>query len=464
MNSESSAFMFMPRVFGPTLVAATLALAWGLCPATAAAQVPGPPPIPKDKQPPPGGKQGPPPGGKQDTPPKSDQPPAPKPEPKPEPKGPSKEAKARVAQADKEAKAMAKYGDWLGVADTLEQAYLVLADPVLAFRIGEAAQKAHDCARAQEYLERFLEVADLGQPESKIQSARKSLSELRDFECPRRSAEDEAAHAETFARQAKKLADEDDWLGAALSYAKAYELAPGRSELAFEVGEAAWKAHECHDAVSYFYHFRDVADPRKHRGQLRQAGKYIDDSEAGKCEPWKDELRGERARELYAQGQNLEFALDYLAAAGKYERAYELLPENTVLSFRVAEAYWTAHRCAAAEPHYRTFIAEATDSRFDSDRRKAENLVARIEAHGCPEALWKTSTVGAKSGKGGDGAASSGDGQGGGSAGGGEGPPPIADNTSTVACSVGEPGGLGGLAAFFGLLVLVGRRRSSREP
>ena len=57
------------------------------------------------------------------------------------PTGPSQEVLDRVAALDKEATAIAKHRDWLTVANLLEQAYFLLPDPDLAYRIGEAARE-----------------------------------------------------------------------------------------------------------------------------------------------------------------------------------------------------------------------------------------------------------------------------------------------------------------------------------
>ena len=164
--------------------------------------------------------------------------------------------------------------------------------------------------------------------------------------------------------------------------------------LAFEVGVSAWKAQACGDAVSYFYYFLGIADAQRHRKQIKEANGYIDKAETGTCQPLSRNDLDKRARDLYAQGQELELTLDYLGAAGKYERAYELLPENHSLAFRSAESYWAGRSCAEAEPHYRTFVAKADASKFADDVAKSQHILARIDAHGCPKALWETSVAG----------------------------------------------------------------------
>jgi hypothetical protein len=432
-----------------------LGMTW---PATAAAQVPGPPPITKPKPDPPPPKDPPPKDPVQ--PPGPTQPPAGPPKPSAPKETFSKAVIARVEAAKKEAPKLSKYGDALSAADLLEQAYLLIPEPELAFQIGQTAHRAKDCARAQAYYDRFLATAELADP-AMVQLAQKHVNELRTFECPARTPEDDAALAETLSRRAVSLATEQDWLGAAIGYANAHALAPSRALLAYETGVASWKAHECGAAVSYFYHFVATADPRQHGKELKQSAKYINDSEAGKCQPQSSAAKADQARALYDQGQTREFAHDYLGAAGKYERAFELLPDNVVLAFRAAETLWIAQRCAEAQPHYRAFVAQATDPRFEEDRAKSENILARIDAHGCPAALSNTSTSG-KPPVTSDGSQDPAPGDDGG------GPPPI-ESGSSVACSIGvdEPanrgfgGGFG--ATAFGLIVLglLRRRRAS---
>jgi MYXO-CTERM domain-containing protein len=371
----------------------------------------------------------------------------------PLPSGPSKEILDRVAALEKEATAISKHKDWLTVADLLEQAYFLVSDPDLAYRIGEAAREGKDCVRAGVYYREFLDAAEFAEP-AQVQNAQKRLNQLDTFECPARTPEDDAAMAETLVRHAKQLADEKDFLGSAIEYARATELDPKRPLLAYEVGVASWNAHACSDAVSWFFHFRDLPEAKAHAKEIKQSSKYIDDSELGKCAQWTEQARSDHALLLYEQGQNLEFARDYLGAAGKYERAYEILPSNIVLAFRAAEMSWSAQHCAEAEPYYRAFVADATDARHDKAREKSQSILARIDAHGCPTAMWKTE--GGAPIDGGHDEPSTGPGGGGGE----QGPPPIeGGGGSTVACSIDDSrSGWGGLSLLV-LLGLVRRRR-----
>lgn len=426
----------------------------GMWPSTALAQVPAPPPIPKPVEPKPVEPE---PKPVEPEPKPAEPEPEPKPvEPKPidKPSGPPQQVLDRIAALRKEAAEISRHGDWLTVTERLEQAYFLVPDPDLAYRIGEAAREAKDCVRARAYYQVFLD-ARVGDPEL-VQNTHKRLAELDAFECPARTPQDDAALAETLARHAKQLSDEKDFLGAALDYAQAAQLDPRRPLLAYEVGVASWNAHECADAVSWFYHFRERPEAKPHAKELKQSGKYIDESELGKCVQWTDQARSEHARLLHDQGQTLEFARDYVGAASKYARAFEVLPSNVVLAFRAAEMSWSAQHCAEAEPHYRAFVAAATDARHDEARGKSQGILALIDAHGCPTALWKTEAGPAVDAGNDDN----------GSDGGEQGPPPIEGGGSTVACSVSDSGGSGksrGWPAALGLLLLalVRRRRAS---
>jgi MYXO-CTERM domain-containing protein len=428
-------------------------------PSSVLAQVPGPPPSSKPPvEPEPKPAESKPAEAKPAEANPAESEPAPKGPPKadPRPSGPPQELLDRVASLRKQAASVEKHRDWLTVADLLEQAYFLLPDPELAYRIGEAAREAKDCARAGSYYREFLNASEFAEP-AQVQNAQKRLNELDTFECPARTPEDDAAMAETLALHAKQLAAEKDFLGAALDYAHAAELDPKRPLLAYEVGVASWNAHACGDAVSWLYHFRELPEAKPHAKEIKQTGKYIDESEGGKCVEWTEKARSEHARMLYEQGQTLEFARDYTGAAGKYERAFEVLPSNVVLAFRAAEMSWSAQHCAEAEPYYRAFVAAATDARHDAARGKSQSILARIDAHGCPTAIWKTEG-GAPIDGGHDGTSSE-------TGGGDQGPPPIEGGGSTVACSINGSGMSSesrGWPAALGLLLLalVRRRRA----
>jgi MYXO-CTERM domain-containing protein len=367
---------------------------------------------------------------------------------------------SRVRHLETMAATVSKRGDWLTAADALEEAYRLAPDnPLYAFKVGDAATRAKDCARAQVYFERFLAQADPNEYPDKIQAAKKALGEFKTFDCPERSAEDEAALAKTLAEQGLSLGAEGDWGGAAFAYYEAYQHDPNEPLYAFEIGVSSWRANECSDAVDYLYHFLKKADPRRHGKQIREANKYVERAEAGECLPLSKGQRDSRARELYTQGQNRELALDYLGAVGKYERAYMLLPENHAFSFRTAEAYWGGQRCNEAEPHYRDFLSKADPARFGDDITRAQQVLGRIAAHGCPNALWNTGGAGTAGASGSSVSSTGGDGSDGGSE-----PPPSGGSGRTsksggsVYCSVTEDSAPTG-ALGLGLLVLAALRR-----
>lgn len=312
-----------------------------------------------------------------------------------EPLAPAAIISARVKALQRSATAAGARGDWFSAAQALEEAYVLMpTDHLLAFEVGEAAVKAKDCTRAQTYYDRFLKFGDGNANPDQYLAAKKAIGELKTFDCPARTPEDEALVAQTLALAAESLAREEDWGGAALHYALAYQRAPQQHIYAFQVGLASWNAHECRDAVDYFEHFRAVGDLKANRKQMREANQFIVDAEQGKCQPLDVDTKTTLARKLYSQGQSLEVELDLLTAAGKYERAYALLPNNHAFAFRMAESYWAAQHCEQAEPHYRTFVdMGASDPRYAEDIAKARQILGRIATHGCPNALWNTSVA-----------------------------------------------------------------------
>jgi MYXO-CTERM domain-containing protein len=333
--------------------------------------------------------------------------------------------------------------DWLTTADAFEEAYVLKpTDQLLAFLAGEAAAKAKDCARAQPYLERFIEYGDATANADEMAQAKKSLGELKAFECPARTPEDEAARAETLALQAEALGSEDDWSGAAGNYAVAYQLDPENHLYAYQVAISSWNAHECSDATSYFTHFSSVAASRSEKAKVRSAGKYLERAAGGECEAWNASERDGHARSLYAQGQALEEQLDFAGAVGKYQRAYLMLPDNHALAWRIAATEWKATHCEPADKYARIFVSNASpdDTRVADDIPAAQGIIAKVDVHGCPDALWATGDTPAN--------------------GGGELPPPV---PKKGLCSLDPDSG--SLPATLGLFVLasLGRRRRRRS-
>lgn len=367
---------------------------------------------------------------------------------------------ARVRTLETRASEMGKYGDWMSAAAALEEAVRLMPDnQLLGYQAGNAAFEAKDCASAQRHFERFLSSAEPAAFSDQIQSATKALGELKAFDCPARTPADELMVAETLRREAAQLGTEGDWGGAALVYAQAYGIAPTDHQHAYDVGVAAWKARACSDALTYFYHFTEVAEPGPFRRQIRESNKYIERAELGECQVLASTEKEQLARELYGQAQTLELALDYMSASGKYERAYALLPTNHALAFRIAESSWAALRCEAAGNYYRIFVSNISESRYAEDINRAKGILARIDSNSCPDALWS-----AASGGGAGASGSSSDGDDGGAA--NEAPPESAKGGGgSVSCSIAEPegGGPAGLLAF-GLLALasLGRRRRGR--
>ena len=377
-----------------------------------------------------------------------------------EPLAPASIIAARVKALQRSAASAGQRGDWFSAAELLEEAYVLMPNnQLLAFEIGDAAVKAHDCPRAQTYYDRFLKYGDGNANPDQYLAAKKAIGELKTFDCPVRTASDEALVAQTLALRAESLGGEDDWGGAALQYALAYQRAPKQHIYAFQVALASWKARECRDAVDYFEHFRAVGDPKVNRKQMREANQYVVDAEEGDCQPLDSTTKDALARKLYAQGQSLEVELDFLTAAGKYERAYVLLPNNHAFAFRMAESYWAAQYCEQAEPHYRAFVANVTDPRYADDLGKAKQILGRIETHGCPNALWNTTVSAAATPSAGasDSPASSGSGGGGGGD-----VPTTSSGGGAAHCSV-APTNASDWPWFVALVALVGLRRRPRR-
>jgi hypothetical protein len=291
---------------------------------------------------------------------------------------------ARVRTLRSLATAMAKYGDWLSAAESLDEASALRPqDPEVAYEAGRAAFRAKDCARAERHLDRFVSLPSSASLVEPLQDTKKMLGEIDAFGCAPRTLEDDAAVAETRKREAEALALEQDFGGVAEKYAAAYQLRPDDHDLAFEVGVAAWKARACSDALVYFLHYVAHADARAARRKIREGESYVARAAAGECQPWSEAEANALARDLHAQAQVLELALDYLAAAGKYERAFALIPSNYVLAYRAAESYWAAGECTAARPYFLRFIGTATDERHADERARAKAIVTHIDTKGC---------------------------------------------------------------------------------
>src|SRR5690606_18587477 len=121
---------------------------------------------------------------------------------------------ARVAQLAKIAKETSGRADWLSAADAYEESYVLKpGDQLLAYQAGAAAAQASDCDRARTYLGRYVEYGDASANATEMAAAKKSLGELKAFECPARTPEQIAARAETLALRAEALGESRDWGG-----------------------------------------------------------------------------------------------------------------------------------------------------------------------------------------------------------------------------------------------------------
>ena len=160
----------------------------------------------------------------------------------------------------------------------------------------------------------------------------------------------------------------------------------------------------------------------------------------------RDRAEGERdthARTLYEQARSLEASLDFSLAIDKYERAYAQLSDSHAFAFRIAESAWMAQLCEKAAEHYRIFTTkiDAGNASYAADLQRASEILAKVDALGCPDALYTRAEVIPAEPAGGD-----------------EQPP-----ASKAACAVVEGDGERGVVGLLmlGLLGLVRRRRPS---
>jgi MYXO-CTERM domain-containing protein len=372
---------------------------------------------------------------------------------------PPQAVQARIAKLQRIAKETGDRGDWKSAADAFEEAYILAPENLgMAYKTGDAAAKAKDCDRARQYLERFTQGADPTMFAPELAIGNKTLGELKTFECPPRTPQDEAAYAKSLALEAEVLGKEGDWGGAATNYAIAYQLDPATHVYAFQVAVASWNSRECNDAATYFAYFASVADPKANRAQLKETKKYQEEAGASMCPVWAVGEKETLARDLYAQGQARDLELDFKGAIGKYERAYYLLPTNHALAFRIGESAWKAQLCERAGQSYTTYVSnvDGNDARFANDVKIAKANLAKIDSAGCPNALWGAAPAasgGTTTDTGGGGAGGAGDEVPPESGGGGGG---------SVACTVTQPSGPAGVIGL-GLLAVAGLLRRRRD-
>ncbi|HVH98694.1 MAG TPA: hypothetical protein VM869_08290 [Enhygromyxa sp.] len=90
--------------------------------------------------------------------------------------------KAKALYVEAEGKAKAE--DWAGALPLYEEAYyLVPSKHGFALKVGVAAEKSGDCAKAIEYYEHFLKYAEADKYEDDIKTTKKSLEALQKKGC-----------------------------------------------------------------------------------------------------------------------------------------------------------------------------------------------------------------------------------------------------------------------------------------
>ena len=83
-----------------------------------------------------------------------------------------------------EAEGKAKAGDWVGALPLYEAAYyLVPTKHGFALKVGVAAEKSGDCAKAMEYYEHFIKYAESDKYADDIATTKKSLAALQKKGC-----------------------------------------------------------------------------------------------------------------------------------------------------------------------------------------------------------------------------------------------------------------------------------------
>jgi tetratricopeptide (TPR) repeat protein len=83
-----------------------------------------------------------------------------------------------------EAEGKAKDGDWAGALPLYEQAYqLVPGKHGFALKVGTAAEKSGDCAKAITYYEHFVQYAEADKYKDDISATKKALAALKKKGC-----------------------------------------------------------------------------------------------------------------------------------------------------------------------------------------------------------------------------------------------------------------------------------------
>ena len=211
--------------------------------------------------------------------------------------------------------------------------------------------------------------------------------------------------------------------------------------MAYAAGVASWTARACDDAIVWFEHFRALPGSQAHHEELESALVYLDVARAGECPGWTDEARFQYTLLLQQQGEALEHQFDWLGAAGKYERVFEVESASVWHVSRAAGLLWQARRCADAERDYRAAAAVAPDIFEDDPQLESERVHSITDVHGCPFEPRRNPAVGPIDTE----------------------HPPTIERGGAVGCSLGEPisephGCHGSLGLL--LLALVRRRRA----
>src|SRR5690606_14396055 len=85
----------------------------------------------------------------------------------------------------------------------------------------------------------------------------------------------EQASPEDLKIEARGLAARGDLKAAITVYERAYQLAPGDHILAYEIGAAAWRLHDCGKSTEYLTHFLKYADSSTFPNKVSKAAMLL---------------------------------------------------------------------------------------------------------------------------------------------------------------------------------------------
>ncbi|PRP95670.1 hypothetical protein ENSA5_38030 [Enhygromyxa salina] len=95
--------------------------------------------------------------------------------------------------------------------------------------------------------------------------------------------------------EAEELAAEGEWSQAADLYEQAYYLVPAKHGFAYKVAIAAYAAGDCDRAQAYLIHFLSYGDRDRHRDQLDEAQRMLEEIDESGCASDKSDMKVDAA-------------------------------------------------------------------------------------------------------------------------------------------------------------------------